>query len=520
VTSLCNSVVPSCRRGEFKEYWVVSLLILAVLLESCGGGQPAPLGASVSHATVSGNGGTAALGVTLRTLPFLGPANINILSFRANVVGISVTPSTGGSTNVPLNSGLYQVDFTKLQSDTALLALSRAIPPGTYTNMVVSLSNPAVTYCSPTQGTTVCAPGSVTTVSGGPATPIIATAPFPLVVTASQSIGLAVTVNVLNSLSVSAQTHTITDVNLGAAGVLTAMMLPPASSNLPPGALEFIEDTTGIVSSVNAATHTVTMQTATKGPITAVEGTTTIVSPNCSIFHLGDTFTCAKEGQVASVDMTLNTDGTLTLQEYDPLDTAAGDWIEGVIAGPPSSSSQFEIVTNDLVLEPSNSLINGNLQLGAAVRITLVSPRPFVVDTKGLVVPTTSFSGATDASVLTSGQTVAARVIAFSPASGTAPAAASVDFLYLRFTRVTGLVSSAAAPNTVTMQSFPPFFGLTVPAVVQLSNGLPSTNFDGITGASSLVSGQTISLRALYFGPPTGPTPTPTPFSAAKIRAL
>jgi len=150
VTSLCNRVVPSCRRGEFTKYWVVSLLILAVSLESCSGGQPAPLGASVSHATVSGNGSTAALAVTLRTLPFLGPANINILSFRANVAAISLTPSTGGPTNVPLNSGLYQVDFAKLQSDTALLALSRAIPPGTYTNMVVSLSNPAVTYCSST----------------------------------------------------------------------------------------------------------------------------------------------------------------------------------------------------------------------------------------------------------------------------------------------------------------------------------------------------------------------------------
>src|SRR5207248_1476115 len=43
-------------------------------------------------------------------------------------------------------------------------------------------------------------------------------------------------------------------------------------------------------------------------------------------------------------------------------------------------------------------------------------------------------------------------------------------------------------------------------------------NFDGITAASDLVSGQTASIRALYFGPPTGPTPTPSPFTAAKVR--
>jgi len=141
-----------------------------------------------------------------------------------------------------------------------------------------------------------------------------------------------------------------------------------------------------------------------------------------------------------------------------------------------------------------------------------------VVDTKDLVVPSTSFSGATDASVLTPGQTLAVRVISFTPASGTAPAAASVDFVYLRFTRVTGSVASAAPPNAFTMQSFPPFLGLTLPVTVQVSSGTSNTNFDGITDASGLVSGQTASIRALYFGPPTGSTPTPNPFSAAKVR--
>jgi hypothetical protein len=53
---------------------------------------------------------------------------------------------------------------------------------------------------------------------------------------------------------------------------------------------------------------------------------------------------------------------------------------------------------------------------------------------------------------------------------------------------------------------------------VQLSSVSPDTNFDGVSGPSELVSGQTASIRALYFGPPTGPTPTPSPFSAAKVR--
>jgi hypothetical protein len=221
---------------------------------------------------------------------------------------------------------------------------------------------------------------------------------------------------------------------------------------------------------------------------------------------------------VASLDTVLNPDGSFTLLEYDPLAITAGDWIEGIVGLPPSSSTQFQLVTNDFVLADNHSRIGSNVELGASVQITLVNPKPFQVDDKGLVVPNTLFLGATDASVLAPGQTLAVHVISFTPSTGTTLATASVDFVYLRFTRVTGSVANVAPPNTFAMQSFPSFFGLTFPLTVQLSNGSPSTNFDGVTSASELVSGQTASVRALYFGPPTGPTPTPTPLSAAKVR--
>ena len=261
------------------------------------------------------------------------------------------------------------------------------------------------------------------------------------------------------------------------------------------------------------------MQTTTRGSLTALAGPSTIVSPNCTTFQLGTTFTCAKQGQVASLDVTLNVDGTFGLLEYDPLAITGGDWLEGVVTQLPSSSSQFQIVVNDMVLAPSNTLIGSNLELGAQVAVNLIAPKPFVVDSKGLIIPNSGFAGATDASVLQPGETLAVHVTAFTAASATSLATASADFVYLRFTRVTGLVAGAAPPNTFTMQSFPPFFGLTSPVTVQLSAGSPpETRFDGISNASSLVSGQTVSIHALYFGIPTGPTPTPTPFSAAKVR--
>ena len=511
MNSLRKSILARLCWRDLKKFWGFFVLVLVFPLESCSG-------PSKPNGSETGQGRNASMILTLRAAPLRAPASTNLLSFRTTVVGVSLTPEAGGSVSVPLNSALYQVDLARLQSDTSLLALSTSIPAGTYTNMVVSLSDAAVTYCTQTQGITGCAAGSVTNLSGPPATPIITTVPFPLVVTRGQNTGLAINVNMANALTVNELTQTVTSVNLGAADVLTAMALPPASSSLPSATLDFVEDVTGIVSSVDAATQSVTIQTATKGPVTAIAGNSTVVSPNCTTFNLGSTFACAKQGQVASLDMILNPDGSLSLLEYDPLAITDGDWIEGIIGLPPSSSTQFQLVTNDFVLATNNSLIGNNLKLGAPVRITLESPRPFVVDSKGLVIPNSSFSGAVDASVLTPGQTLALHVVSFTSGTGTTLAAANVDFVYLRFTRVTGSVASAAPPNTFAIQSLPSFFGLTLPVTVQLSSVSPDTNFDGVSGASELVSGQTASIRALYFGPPTGPTPTPSPFSAAKVR--
>lgn len=507
MSALCI-LTPTTQCSSVLKGWRVFLsFVVGLSLATCSG---------PGRFVAGGNQGSGTgLSVTLRATALSPPSNTNLLAFSTTVVAISLTPSTGGSVTVPLNSDLYRVDLTRLQSDTAFLAFSSAIPAGTYTSMVISLANPAVTFCTQTQGVTGCAKGSVSTLTGGPAIQVISAAPFPLAVTRGQGIGLAVSISVANALTIDEQTQAIAGVNLGAADVLTVGMLPPSSSSLPSSTLDFIEDVTGVVSSVDAARQSVTIETATKGSLTAIARSSTTVSPNCTTFNLGSTFTCAKEGQVASLETVLNADGTFALLEYDPLAITAGDWIEGVIGLPPSSSTQFQLVTNDFVLPPANSLIGNNLELGAPVSVTLVNPEPFVVDTKGLVVPNSTFSGATDASVLTPGQTLAVHVVSFKAASGATPAAASVDFVYLRFTRVTGSVASPAPPNTFTMQSFPAFFGLTVPVTVQLSSG---SNFDGITAASGLVAGQTASLRALYFGSPTGPTPTPTPFSAAKVR--
>jgi hypothetical protein len=452
--------------------------------------------------------------------PLTPPPNTNLLSFVVDVNTITLTSSTGTNVNIPLNNTTFSVDLTKLQSDSAFLGTSATVPAGSYTSMSVSLSSPVVTFCTQTAGNTGCASGSVTTISGATAAPKITTAPFPLTLTANQKTGLAINLNLGNALTVNSS-QVVTAVNLGAANVLSANNLPLASSSVATGQLDFVEDVTGVVTTVNTTTQSVTVKTATRGSLTAVANSSTVFSPNCTAFNLSLTFaSCIVQGQVASLDMVLNSDGTLTLLEYDPLSTTTGDWIEGVVTAIPSSSTQFSVVTNDAVFATSGSIISSSLSFGAAVNVTLVGnpQKPFVVDSKGFVVPTNAFSGGTDSSVLAPGQTVAAHVTAFTAGSGSTLAKASADSLYLRFTRVTGTVTGVAPPNTFSMQSFPPFFALTTPITVQLSTGSPSTNSDGISSSSSLTAGQTVSITALYFGPPVGNTSTPTPFSAAKVR--
>src|SRR5229473_1008704 len=346
--------------------------------------------------------------------------------------------------------------------------------------------------------------------------PKITTAPFPLTLTANQKTGLAVTLNIGNALTVNTS-QVVTAVNLGAANVLSANNLPSASSSLAAGHLDFVEDVTGVVTAVNAATQSVTVKTATRGSLTAIANSSTVFSPNCTAFNLSLSFSsCIVQGQVASLDTVLNSDGTFTLLEYDPLSTTTADWIEGIVTATASSPTQFTLVDNDLVLASSSSLIGSSAPLGTQVKVTLASPKPFLVDTKGLTVPVNNFTG-TDASILLPGQTLSVHVTAFTAAAGSIPATANVDTVYLRFTRVSGTVAATGTQASFNIQNLPSFFGITTQPVVEITQGappsIPATNFDGVTSATALSNPQTVSIRALYFGQGTS-----MPFSAAKVR--
>jgi hypothetical protein len=452
--------------------------------------------------------GSTALSLTLQAMPVTPPASVNYLSFSVDVTGISLTPASGSPVSVPLNASTYAVDLTKLQSDSAFLATSTTVPAGTYTAVTVSFSNPVLWYCIPSSQTNVgCPVGSIAQVSGDGTAPPITTS---LTLSTNQQTGLAVQFNLNNAISLG--TGNVPAVNLAASNVLTAVALPSASNSLSSGQLDFVEDVTGIVTAVNAAAQTVTVQTGTRGSITAAANSSTVFpSTSCTT---SQSFTCVQQGQVASIDTALNAAGTFTLLEYDPLMGPAGDWIEGIVTTTPASSTQFQIVANDLVVAANGSLFGNSASavVGVPVQVTLASNvNPFVVDSKGLTIPVTDFTG-TDATILVPGQTVAVHLTALTAGSGTTLTGVTADTVILRFTRVTGQAGVISFP-TFGMTNLPPLFGITTPALVQLSSGSPSTNYDGVSSGTGLTAGEDVEIRALYFG-----ASSPTPFSAAKVR--
>jgi Domain of unknown function (DUF5666) len=488
-----------------KPFLFVVLLAFA-LLSSCSG---APGGGCIENCST----GSGTLSVTLLATPLTPPAGTNLLSFATTVNEVSFTPSTGTALNIS-PSPAFIIDLTQLQSDSLFLGKLTSVPAGTYT-VSVSLGAPILYYCKqPNGGTPGCVAGTVAKFTGSAQTPVI-TSTF--TVTSNQSAGIALNFNLQNALTVNAS-QVVTGVDFTAANALTFKTLPNASTSLAAGQLDFVEDITGVVTA--ATSPNITIKTAAHGSLTVATNSSTVFpSSSCSTA----TFACVVVGQVASIDAALNSDGTLTALEYDPLPlvstTTGSDIIEGVVTAPATSSSQFQIVANNLTLANSGSLLSGSLSsiLGSPVTVNLSNAGTFLVDSRGLDTPTAAvsvFTASNDASILLPGQTVAIHATSFVAASGNTPASVGADALMLRYSRVTASISAVNGSQLI-LQNLPLFYGVSSPQLVQLTSGSaptsPSTNYDGATPGSVPVG--TVSIRALYLG-----SNAAWAFTAAKVR--
>jgi hypothetical protein len=338
----------------------------------------------------------------------------------------------------------------------------------------------------------------------------VTTAPFPLTLTSNQQTGLSLDFNLNNAITM---TNGAVSVDFTQANVLKAATLP--STGTPTGALDLIEDFTGVITAVSG--NSVTVHSDTKGTITAVANSSTTFNIDPTVCS-AQNITCLGANKTASIDASLNLDGTMTLLEADLLDNVSLDEVEGTVFSVNPSAPQISLVLSDKTVVSGNSVLTA-ASGGAIVQASLgTTPTPaFSVDTKGLSAVTASLASipfATSSNVFP-GQTV--RMHVTNPtAGGGSTILVSASSVVLRFSRVTATVSIPPASPffSVSATTLPSFLGginglVNIP--VQISSN--QTNFDGVTDITRLSVGDSVSVRALFV-----PNFLTSPFFAAKVR--
>jgi hypothetical protein len=480
-----------------------------------------------------GGGGNATVSFTLvaDTLP----ANPSILSFNVSITGITLTPASG--TARTLNPSPSVVDLMRLQSDTALLGTLTSVVAGAYT-VQVAFSNPEITFLNDTGsaitvGTASCPNASVCgatfTASG---TPTIGS--FTFTVNSMGQQGIGIDFNLKNAISLSGGTLSVNfNPSSPNPGVLSAVALPRANANLGANQLDLIEDFSGVVA-INGSSVTIT--SPTRGVLAATSTSATFFdgSPDGTLCLPPTTLnSCVVKGQIASADAFLKSDGTLELKEFEPLNSAQQDFVEGtVVSINQSSQTQFSIIVTDKPSAASTNSLIGALKVGDPLTVNLsTSVNPFQVDTKGLGVQGSfsanygSFANQTTTSAMHLGQNVGVHVIApFTAATSTTPASATADTVILRWSRFRARVVSAPSTATINIDTLPSYFNITPSSILTVqgffngslgSDGV--TNLEGIANnAGNATLNQPVGLRVLYLQNTSNSATTP--FFAAKIR--
>jgi len=239
--------------------------------------------------------------------------------------------------------------------------------------------------------------------------------------------------------------------------------------------------------------------------------------------------TCVANNQIVSADAILKSDGTLALQEIEPLVASQQDILEGTVVSKISgSSTQFILATTDK--QAATSSLISSVKVGDVVAITLGSSlNPFLVDTKGLPVTTCCtgsvqfFTVGNNTDAIHLGQTVALEVTAFSPPVGSALPSATVRTVILRWSRFIATATGAASPTSINVKNLPSYFNFTAASTfaVQVFPGTPGSagvsNLEGLSSAANVVLDKPVAVRALYFLA-SDTVPANPPFLAAKLR--
>jgi hypothetical protein len=490
-----------------------ALLLTVLSVSACSGPKP-----GTTCLACGGGEGTIAVTMVADTLP----TNPSLLTFQITISSITFTPASGTPTTVNLSPALT-VDLMRLQSDTVFIGTFSKIPAVQYSSVTLTLSNANITFLNDTNSTlSGCPASTICPLSIAAANPVAA---FSFAVSQNAVIGIGIDLNYAKTVTISGSALAA---NFSNNGVLSASTLPRAGSTLAAGQLDLMEDFTGVVS-LGSPAVTITSASATgRGSLTAnaTSNTNLDADPSgtlCTSPTQGTVSSCVSSNQAASMDVVLNSDGTLSVQEIEPLLATLKDTVEGIVVSI-NSNTQFVLVVTDLIPASQNSLI-GSLSIGTGLTVNIPNPNPFLVDTKGLLVQNnfggnfSSFHGQTNTSAIHLGQTLAVHVTGFTAAVGSTIASSTADTVTLRWSRFTATTSVNSSP-AFSITGFPSSFNATGAAQVQTFLGTQGadgvTSLDGVPTTTNLVVSRPVAMRALFIENP-GDTLVPA-FFAAKVR--
>ena len=492
-------------------------LAAVVSLTSCSG---LPKGAGGG-----GGGGGSTANVSFVLVADTPPANLGLISFKVIPTAITLTPSSGTATTFDINSGNgYSFDLVRLQSDSGYLGTVPSVAAGTYTTVAVTFSSAEVAFYN---GTGAAVTGLSQPCPSGNVCVVSFSGPFTSSITASESIsantGLGIDINLANAISVTGTSLSLNFTNTNVASVFAL----PRDPNLASGQLDLIEDFTGIAT-VSGSTVKITPAGAVNRPaISATTSSTNYDADPTGALCVAQTTLSGcfnTTNEAASMDAILNSDGTFSAQEIEPLlASPVVDTVEGTVYSI-NSSTQFAIIATDIIPAASGSLIS-SLGIGSPLTVNLGTSPIFWVDTKGLPVSgsgaITNFQGGTDTTSIHLGQSVAVHVNAFTAANGTTAAIASkVDTVTLRWSRFIATLGNNTNPLEFNISALPGYFNLSQTFIFDVQTYQGAAGADGVTNLDYSTNGLTanspVGVRALFLENTAG-TQDPA-FFAAKVR--
>src|SRR5260370_2736792 len=447
-----------------------AVLSVAGLTVGCGGGsqttQPPLAPRSVS--------------LSIRDNP---PAGVSVLSFEINVAGASLQPSDASKPAVPLVTSPIEVELTQLETEKALLNAVSA-PEDSYSSIILTFANPELTILNQsgqpiTMGTQTCLTGQVCEFkpSLNQSSVAISSTPFPVTISASAPIGLVVDFDlnssIQNNLSV---TPTVT---------LAAVAAPPSN-----GEIEDIEGLNGRVQSVSSTGFT--LQDSTSGQTFTINvDNNTQFQDFIEVGCAANNFSCMQVGQIVEVEhLLVMVNGTLLASEIQLDDAVNEEQLEGTIVAVNAGTNQFQMLSQNQ--EPVVPGVN----VGNLVMISINTPAQFAVDSddlSGAIPSGVSFASVNDLLV---GQEVKVRaLIVSSPITGTT---VTTDRVKLHMSQFSGTVASVNNAPNFAVNNLPALFtsnGINQVQVVVSSR----TEFEAISGGSSLTAGNSVVLRGLLF---------------------